>query len=58
MVKYPTNCQQLTILSDHNDMFERQKTSVYVRYNSISAVVIRDVRVLHKTQNPQRPLHA
>ena len=50
------NCQQLTILCDRNDMLERQKTFEYVRYNSNSAVVIRDLRVLHKSQNPQRPL--
>ena len=38
-------------------MFERQKTFEYVGYNSTSAVVVmRDLRVLLKTQNPQRPL--
>ena len=37
-------------------MFERQKTFVYVKYNSTSAGVIHDLTDLLKTQNPQKSL--
>ena len=54
MVKQSANCQWLTVLSDHNDIFERQKPFVYVTCNSSSATVLHGLKVLLKTQNPDK----
>ena len=46
--KPPANCQRSTILSDPKDMLKKQKPFSYFRYNSPSAIVLHDLRVLLK----------